>query len=124
MEKKIGEYSFIIGVVLAVILGLATGNSAVRMALAGTEVWLTSVLVVLGLIVGFLNVTGKDTKDFLMIATILVVVSFAGGSMQELAGVALLGPYLAGVFSQIMAFVVPATVVVGLKEIYYLARQP
>ena len=124
MEKKIGEYSFIIGVVLAIILGLATGSSAVRTALAGTEVWLTSILVVLGLIVGFLNVTGKDTKEFLTIATILVIVSFAGGSTQELAGVTLIGPYLAGVFSQIMAFVVPAVVVVGLKEIYYLARLP
>ncbi len=124
MEKKIGEYSFIIGVVLAIILGLATGSSVVRAALAGTEVWLTSILVILGLIVGFINVTGKDTKDFLMIATILVVVSFAGGSTQELAGVSLIGPYIAGIFSQIMAFVVPATVVVGLKEIYYLARMP
>jgi len=124
MEKKIGEYSFIIGVVLAIILGLATGSSVIRAALAGTEVWLTSILVILGLIVGFINVTGKDTKDFLLIATILVVVSFAGGSTQELAGVAIIGPYVAGVFSQIMAFVVPATVVVGLKEIYYLARMP
>ncbi len=124
MEKKIGEYSFIIGVVLAIILGLATGSSAIRLALAGTEVWLTSILVILGLIVGFLNVAGKDTKDFLMVATILVIVSFAGGSTQELAGVSIIGPYIAGIFSQVMAFVVPATVVVGLKEIYYLARTP
>ena len=60
MEQKIGHYSFIGGVIIAVVLGLFStqvGPSA--------GAWLASLLVVLGLIAGFLNVSGKETKEFL-----------------------------------------------------------
>lgn len=119
MEKKIGHYSFIVGVILAVVLGLFA-------TLLGTAtMWLTSLLVLLGLIVGFLNVAGKETKEFLLVATILVIVSFAGGA-GALAGLEAfgIGAYLVGIFNQIMAFVIPAAIVVALKDIWALARNP
>ena len=71
MEQKIGSYSFIIGVIIAVVLGLALPISAT------VQTWLTSILVVLGLIVGFINVGGKESKNFLMVATILVIVAYS-----------------------------------------------
>lgn len=74
MEKQIGDYSFIIGVILAVVLGLAAPN------LGNATAWLWSLLVVLGLIVGFLNVSGKETKEFLWVAVALVVVAYAGSA--------------------------------------------
>ena len=117
MEQKIGHYSFIGGVILAVVLGL------VPTATLGTAAaWLTSLLVVLGLIVGFINVTGKETKEFMMVAIVLIIAAFAGGASDKLKGVELIGPYIAGIFSQILAFVVPATVVVGLKDIWALGQ--
>ncbi len=119
MEKKIGNYSFIVGVILAIVLGLfATYLGAAAM-------WLTSLLVLFGLIVGFLNVAGKETKEFLLVAVILVVVSYAGGagSLANLEAFGI-GNYLAGIFNQIMAFVVPATIVVGLKDVWALAKTP
>ena len=117
MEQKIGHYSFIGGVIIAVILGLFSIQVG-----AAAVVWLTSLLVVLGLIVGFLNVSGKETKEFLMVATVLIIAAFAGGASDILGGVQLIGPYLSGIFSQILAFVVPATVVVGLKDIWALGQ--
>jgi len=117
VEDKIGRYSFIGGVLIAVVLGLASsylGASAVA--------WLTSLLVVLGLVVGFLNVTGKETKEFMFVAVVLVIASFAGDASDTLGDVEFIGPYLAGIFSQILAFVVPATVVVGLKDIWSLGQ--
>lgn len=116
MEKKVGHYSFIIGVIIAVILGLALPLGPT------TTTWLTSILVVMGLIVGFLNVTGKETKEFLIVALILVLVSYAGNAVSNLSEVLYIGPYLGGIFKAIMAFVVPATIVVGLKDIWALGK--
>ena len=53
MEKQIGNYSFIVGVILAIVLGLAASKTGTA------EPWLWSLLIVLGLVVGFLNVSGK-----------------------------------------------------------------
>ena len=84
--------------------------------------WLSSLLVVLGLIVGFLNVTGKETREFLMVATVLIIAAALGGASSTLGGVNVIGAYLSGIFSQILAFVVPATVVVALKDIWNLGQ--
>ncbi|MBW2980079.1 hypothetical protein KY360_01505 [Candidatus Woesearchaeota archaeon] len=117
MDDKIGKYAFIIGVVLAVILGLAIPG------LAAASGWLLSLLVILGLVVGYLNVAGKATKDFLLIATILVIVSSMGGTATILGSVQVIGKYLQGILNSIMAFVVPAVIVVGLKAVYAMAKQ-
>lgn len=118
MEKKIGSYSFIVGVIIAVILGLAASM------LGDLAPWLTSLMIILGLIVGFLNVAGKETKEFLLVAVALVIVSFAGSAGAIFGNVEIIGLYIQGVFTQIMAFVVPATVVVGLKDILAIAQSP
>jgi len=114
MDKKLGNYSFTIGVILAIVLGLVSLGSATP--------WLSSLLVVLGLIVGFLNVTGKETREFLMVATVLIIAAALGGASSTLGGVNVIGAYLSGIFSQILAFVVPATVVVALKDIWNLGQ--
>ena len=120
MEKKIGSYSFIIGVIIAVLLGLAIPM------LEGATPWLISLMIILGLIVGFLNVSGKQTKEFLIIAVALVIVAFAGGSssLGTLGDVLYIGIYLQGIFDALMAFVVPTTIVVALKDMWALAQSP
>ena len=117
MEEKIGRYSFIGGVVIAVVLGLVPAST-----LGTAAGWLASLLVVLGLIVGFLNVTGKETKEFMMVATVLIIAAFAGNASSTLGGVQFVGQYLQGIFTSVLTFVVPATVVVGLKDIWSLGQ--
>ena len=117
MEQKIGHYSFIGGVIVAIVLGLVPAAT-----LGTAAAWLASLLVVLGLIAGFLNVTGKETKEFMMVATVLIIAAFAGGASATLGGVQFIGQYLQGIFSSVLAFVVPATVVVGLKDIWALGQ--
>jgi len=119
VEQKIGHYSFIGGVIIAVVLGMFSAQVG-----AAAGAWLASLLVVLGLIVGFLNVSGKETKEFLLVATVLIIAAFAGGASDILGGVQFIGIYLSGMFSSILAFVVPATVVVGLKDIWTLGQNP
>lgn len=118
MEKQVGKYSFIAGVVIAVLLGLAIP------ALSGAREWLFTIMVILGLVVGFLNVSGKETKDFLLVTVALVIVAYVAGAQMEnwSSEVQFVGKYLTGIFSNIVAFVVPASVVVALKETWDLAR--
>ncbi|MBI2653266.1 hypothetical protein HYX02_00495 [Candidatus Woesearchaeota archaeon] len=117
MEKQIGNYSFIVGVIVAVVLGLAAPR------LGTATAWLWSLLVVLGIIVGLLNVSGKETKEFLLVTVSLVIVAFAGSAQIDTwSNVQLIGTYLKGIFDSLLAFVVPASVVVALKDVWGLAR--
>ena len=111
---KIGSWAFIGGVVIAVIAGLLINLGIL------SETVITSVLVILGLIVGFLNVTDSEVKDYLIAAVSLVIVTSFGG--QIVGSVATVGPYLQSIMGSITTFVVPATIIVALKEIYSLAQ--
>jgi hypothetical protein len=117
MEKKIGHYSFIGGVIIAVVLGLVPAAT-----LGAASTWLVSLMILLGLIAGFLNVTGKETKEFMLVATVLIIAAFAGGASGTLGEVQFIGQYLQGIFDNVLAFVVPATVIVGLKDIWSLGQ--
>ncbi len=109
---KVGSWAFIIGVIIALLVGIfttGTGNAVT-----------TSILIILGLIVGFLNVTGKETTPFLLASVALIIVSAAGGNI--LGQVATIGPYLQGFLQAMMIFVIPATIIVALKAIWALAH--
>ncbi len=108
---KIGSWAFILGVIIAIVAGVLQPG--------GANPTLTSLLIVLGLIVGFLNVTGKETTQFLLATVSLVIVSSFGG--QVMGQVVQVGTYISGVLGAIMTFVVPATIIVALKAIYALA---
>jgi len=108
---KVGSWAFIIGVVVALLLGIFS---------AGDTPVATTVLIVLGLIVGLLNVTGRETTPFLLAAVSLVIVSYMGGPV--FSTVAQIGPKLQGVLGAITTFVIPATIIVALKAIYALAH--
>lgn len=118
MDKKIGEYAFTVGVIIALVLGLLGGLEALKPA----DPYLVSILVVLGLIVGFLNVTGKETMQFLTVSAILAVVLYVGGAAAGLKDILYIGAYVDSVVKYIMAIVMPAVIVVSLKEIIDMAK--
>ncbi len=121
MDKKIGNYSFIVGVALAVVLGIFTSKP---FSLGEATPWLVSLMILLGIAVGLLNVSGKETKEFLIISGILIVAAYAGSASSILGEVLIIGGYLQGIFAQVLAFVVPATIVVALKDIAELSHNP
>ena len=102
----IGGWAFIIGVIIAVLVGLFG---------ALNPLWV-GILVVLGLIIGFLNVTSAESTDFLLSAVALVIVAAFGRDVMSSIAI------LDDVLKAIMTLVVPATVIVALKSIYSLAR--
>ncbi len=109
--KKLGSWAFLAGVVLALVLGAWT-------ALGGAELsdaWVIA-LVVIGLVVGFLNITGKETAPFLMSGAVLIIASaFGGGLLQGI-------PVLQGIFNALLAVFVPATIIVAIKNVFSLAK--
>ena len=107
----LGSWSFLIGVILAVVLGLGFGG-----AYSATILW---VVFLLGLIVGLLNVTEKEEGSFLASGTVLVLVSFLGIQVGVFEGVA---PLISNILKGILTLFVPATIIVALKHAFVLAR--
>ena len=117
LKKQIGTYSLIIGVVIVIVLSLFWQQ-------LGTSVGvILSLLVVLGIIVGFLNVQKKYSRDFLWIVAGLAIIAYTASVQTDLLrNVSLIGPYLKAVFDNTLAFIIPAGIVVGFKEVLAIAK--
>lgn len=109
--EEIGSYAFIAGVIVAVIAAFV---NAISTTLA------TEALVVLGLVVGLINITEKETTQFLVATVSLVIVSSLAGT--GISDVPLIGRQLQEVLTNVVTFVTPAVVIVALKQIYAVAK--
>jgi hypothetical protein len=101
----IGKWAFVVGLVLALVVGY--------MLQAEWAIW---VLAILGVIVGLLNVTREDTEKFLLAA-----IAF-GLSATALVTVPIIGFQLTNALSYVAAFVAGAMIVVALKVLFQTAR--
>lgn len=102
----IGKWAFIIGLVIAVLAGLFFQPD-----------WAIWVLAILGVIVGFLNVTVEETRSFLLASIALTL------SATALNTLPIIGTALSYVLPFVVAFVAGATIVVALKELFQTARK-
>ena len=122
-ENSLSAWSFLIGVILAVIIGLSTTLIPIP-ALTTYSAQIYAILVILGLTVGFsIKVAGKDSQTFLITGAVLVVVSKFG--MESVTGSLIgigVGDTVASVFAALLALFVPATIIVALKTVFGLAK--
>jgi hypothetical protein len=122
-ENSIGAWAFLIGVVLAVMIGVSASFFSINSLTTYSSI-IYGVLVVLGLTVGFsINVTRKDAQSFLITGAIIVVVSKYG--MESVLGSLLglgVGNIVSSTFAALLALFVPATIVVALKTVFGLAK--
>lgn len=110
--KNYGSIAFIVGLVLAAIIALFS-------ALA-VPMWAVIVLAVLGLIVGLLNISDKETSLFL-VASVTFLLSFQALSsvLETLAfGWEAVGTF----FRMLNVFIAPAAAVVAIKAIMKIAK--
>lgn len=108
--RAVGSWAFLLGVIVAIITGALLPDRS--------NPTVTSFLVLLGTIVGLLNITQRETTSFLLASVSLVLVTALGGSV--VSGVVSVGTYLGAMLDSILVFVVPATIVVALKTIFAL----
>ena len=106
MAKKKGTeqitlWLFIIGLVIAIITPFIAGLDLV---------WL---LVLIGVVVGLLNITAKEVNSFL-IATVALII--ASGSLQ-------IWTLLTDILSNVVVLVAPAAIIVAVKAVYALASK-
>jgi hypothetical protein len=108
-ERNLGHLAFIAGVIVAIIAGISSSILE--------EHVVTLVLVVLGLVVGFMNVTQREYTEFLVASVALMVAGVA-----DVLPIPLIGPALSAILSNIAKFVAPAALVVALKAVKRLAE--
>jgi len=118
MDEKIGEYAFLVGLALAIILGFIP-LVGVQLA-AEFAPWIALVLLVIGLLVGFLNVGDKEISGFLMAAIALMLVKSVSVGLIE-GSIPVLGEVIGAIVGNIATFVAPAALIVALVQIWRLA---
>jgi len=124
MAENYGEWAFLLGLLLAVVVGLFSTS------LEENVVYVYGALLVLGFVVGLLNIKEKQVNSFL-IATIALLVATTSWNVA-------LGEVLVSLFADVGAvftlwvntflvalavFVSPAAFVVALKAVYNLATR-
>ena len=121
-ENSICAWAFLIGVVLAVLIGLSTTILSIPLV-TKYNAQIYGILVILGLVVGFVNTPRKDSQTFLLAGTALVVVSRFGmdGVRGSIIGLGI-GDAVASVFGALLALFVPATIVVALKAVFSISK--
>ena len=125
MVNKIhyGEYAFLGGLVLALIMGLLSGfvpNEAMPV--------LTAFLFLCGIVVGLLNISDKEVTAFLVASVALLVASESFGASLgktfSLGGtvMSLVPTMILGVTTVFQAFIAPAAFIVAIKAVYKMAK--
>jgi len=126
-SQKIGSWAFIIGFFIALVLGIVlTIVPYLGIVIESGIVNVAAlILVILGLIVGFLNIHDKHVTDFLIA---VIAVSAVGGITSitvqglDVGILSVIGALIANIVGLIVALVAPAGLIVGLKQILALAK--
>ncbi|MEW5896292.1 MAG: hypothetical protein AB1668_01245 [Nanoarchaeota archaeon] len=114
---RLAHYAFFAGIALAIIVGIF---HTVFDSLLGTEasrVYVTT-FVLLGTLVGLFNLTAKETMPFLTAAVALMLAGIV--NLNLVYGI---GDILRPSLSNIVVFVVPGAIIVGMKAIWKLASE-
>ena len=107
-QAQMGRWAFVIGLIISVLLGFVVFSYS------------SLVLVILGLIVGFLNITEKEATSFLIAVIALIVVGVAG--LQALSVLGTLYTWIQTVLTSFLVFVSASVVVVALKELFVMGQ--
>ena len=123
-ENSLGARAFLIGVILAVVIGVGTASFLPFEFLAKYSPPIYAILVLIGLVVGFsINVSGKDSQTFLIAGAIIVIVSRFG--MESVVGSIIgigIGDLVSSTFGALLALFVPATIIVAIKTLFSVAK--
>jgi len=101
---QIGHWALIIGVILAILAGFVAIP------------FLTLILFILGLIVGFLNIKEKENIPFLIAVMALLLIGVAGLQLGGLTTV------ITSILNNFIAFVSAAALVVAIKQVLVVVQ--
>lgn len=111
MEQKIGSWAFILGVVIAIIVGLLGVG-----VFGPVAAWIPLVMVILGVLIGLLNISDKEITNFLVAVIALLAASGVNWTL-----IPTVGAPLGAIFSNIASLMAPAAIIVGIKAVWNMA---
>jgi hypothetical protein len=106
--SMIGFWAFIIGLIIAVVAGIA---------LPANEI-IIIVLIILGLIIGFLNITAKEIMLFLIATIALVVVGNVFSVLTTLG----IGAMLGNILAYVATLMAPAAIIGAIKALWAVGK--
>jgi hypothetical protein len=117
--RKIGSWLFLLGILIAVIVGIIIG--ADETILQDQETVIYSLLAVLGFVVGILSffavgqITKENVPTFLIAALMLVGI---GATTSFFDQIDVIGPYFTQIAGMIAIFVAPAAGLLAIRTIW------
>ena len=108
MFNRIGFFAFILGFLIAIIAGVV----------APANTGIVIVLIILGLLIGFLNISARETLTFLVATIALIVVGQVFAPLTILS----IGKYLDQILSYVATLMAPAAIVVAIKVLWAVGR--
>lgn len=107
---KVAHYTFFVGLLVALVAGIFGRSYEIDPRITVT------ILVLLGFMVGLFNLTTKETTPFLVASIALMLAGIVNLSL-----IPKIGFFVRDMLSNIVVFVVPAAIIVGLKTVWKLA---
>lgn len=106
--SMIGFWAFIVGLILAVIGGIILPGNAI----------IIIVLIILGLIIGFLNITAKEIMLFLVATIALVVVGNVFAPLKAWG----IGEFLGNILAYVATLMAPAAIVGAIRALWAVGK--
>ena len=105
---NVGKWAFLAGILLAVLAGFFTIP------------YIMTILAVLGLVVGFLDITSRESHKYLMSVVALLVIGTA--SISTFSALGSFYGLTESIITNVIAFVAASGLVVAIKEILTMGR--
>jgi hypothetical protein len=106
--SMVGFWAFIVGLVLALVAGIVMPANTIVII----------VLIILGLIIGFLNITAKEIMLFLVATIALVVIGNVFAPLKTL----MIGAILGSILSYVATLMAPAAIVAAIKALWAVGK--
>ncbi|MFH1787672.1 MAG: hypothetical protein ABH811_02695 [archaeon] len=125
-ENYLGAWAFLIGVILAITIALIKSFSI--QAFVQFNQLFYVILIIMGIVIGSINIRNQDISTFLLAGAVIVIVSkfglegFSdrlGGSLLGITKIGLLGQEISGA---LLILFVPATIIVALKSVFSITK--
>jgi hypothetical protein len=112
LAGTIGLLAFLVGIILAIVGGIGYHDNS----------GITLTLVIVGILVGVLNITGKEVLPLLIAAIALIVVGLTKGfaPLDDLGVGA--GTKINDIVAYIAIFITPAAIISAVRAIWAVAR--
>lgn len=109
-SERMGRLAFLLGIVISVVLGFVEFSFS------------SLVLVILGLIVGFLNISVKETQNYLIAVIALLVIGYSGLQVFNVLSTGIVS-WVQTVLTSFIIFVAASGFVVAVKSVWQISKE-